>query len=46
METIISIIKDSDIGYEGLNLNNPKIRYASRGIVIKDDKKIIYKGYF
>lgn len=35
---IISIIKDSDIRYEGSELNNPKIRYASRGIVIKDDK--------
>ena len=35
----ISIIKDSDIGYESsVSLNNPKIRYASRGIVIKDDK--------
>lgn len=35
---IISIIKDSNIGYESSKLNNPKIRYASRGIVIKDDK--------
>lgn len=34
----ISIIKDSDIGYEGSELNNPKVRYASRGIVIKNDK--------
>jgi len=35
---IIAIIKDSDIGYEGSELKNPRIRYASRGIVIKDDK--------
>ena len=35
---IISIIKDSDIGYENSILDNPRIRYASRGIVIKDDK--------
>lgn len=35
----ISIVKDSDIGYESsVNLNNPKIRFASRGIVIKGDK--------
>ena len=34
----IAIIKDSDIGYDGSKLDNPKIRYASRGIVIKDDK--------
>ena len=35
----ISIIKDSDVGYKGYTtLTNPKIRYASRGIVIKDDK--------
>ena len=35
----IAIIKDSDIGYKSsIELNNPKIRYASRGIVIKDDK--------
>ena len=34
----ISIIKDSDIGYEGSELNNPRIRYASRGIVIKGNK--------
>lgn len=34
----IAIIKDSDIGYEGLKLNTPRIRYASRGIVIKEDK--------
>ncbi|MBE5812674.1 MAG: NUDIX domain-containing protein [Clostridiales bacterium] len=36
---VISIIKDSDVGYESsIELKNPKIRYASRGIVIKDDK--------
>lgn len=35
----IAIIKDSDIGYKSsIELNNPKIRYASRGIVIKDNK--------
>lgn len=35
----ISIIKDSDIGYKNSDqFINPTIRYASRGIVIKDDK--------
>lgn len=35
----IAIIKDSDVGYESsIDLTNPRVRYASRGIVIKDGK--------
>ena len=34
----IAIIKDSDIGYQSSELNNPTIRYASRGIIIKNGK--------
>ena len=37
---IIAIIKDSDVGYQNKELNNPEIRYAARGIVINKDADI------
>ncbi len=37
---IIAIIKDSDVGYQNKDLNNPEIRYAARGIVINKDGDI------
>ena len=40
MDNLIAIIKDSDIGYEDLEFNNPLVRYASRGIVFNSDEKI------
>lgn len=40
MENLIAIIKDSDIGYENIILNNPVTRYASRGIVYNKENKI------
>lgn len=37
---IICKITDSDIGEEYIENQNPRIRYASRGIVVRDDGKI------
>lgn len=35
---VLKIIKDSDIGFPDGELNNPKTREASRGIVVKGNK--------
>ena len=40
MNYLICKISDSDIGYEYSELNNPKLRMAARGIVIRNDGKI------
>jgi 8-oxo-dGTP diphosphatase len=40
MDNLITIIKDSDIGYEDAGFNNPIIRYAARGIVLNHENKI------
>lgn len=37
---VIDIIDDSKIGVEVIEMNNPKIRYASRGIVFDESGKI------
>ena len=37
---VICKITDKDIGFEYHELENPKIRLASRGIVIRNDGKI------
>ena len=37
---LIYRVTDSDIGEKELNMENPRIRLASRGIVIRDDGKI------
>ena len=37
---LICKITDSDIGEKLIDINNPKLRLASRGIVIRDDGKI------
>ena len=37
---IICKLTDLDIGEKYIEINNPKIRTASRGIVIRDDGKI------
>lgn len=37
---IICKLTDSEIGEKFIGINNPKIRIASRGIVIRDDGKI------
>lgn len=39
MEIICKII-DEDIGEKSINMGNPNIRYAARGIVLRDDGKI------
>ncbi len=36
----IKLVTDKDFGLKELKLKNPKIRYASRGIVLRDDGKI------
>ncbi|MEE0866608.1 MAG: hypothetical protein U0L98_07530 [Clostridia bacterium] len=38
---IICKLTDLDIGEKYIEINNPKIRTASRGIVIRDDRKIL-----
>ncbi len=36
----IKVITDKDFGLDEIELKNPKLRYASRGIVLRDDGKI------
>ena len=36
----IKILTDKDFGLESKELNNPKIRYGARGIVVRGDGKI------
>jgi len=37
---LICRITDEDLGEESVEMHNPIIRYASRGIVLRDDGKI------
>ena len=39
---IIGIIKDNDIGMENIELNDPIVRVAARGIVLNGDKVAIF----
>ena len=37
---LICKITDKDIGENAIGMENPRLRYASRGIVIREDGKI------
>ena len=39
---LIGIISDKDVGLEDVELNNPKVRYASRGIIRNSGKIAIF----
>ena len=39
---LIRIIRDEDIGLENIELDNPKVRYASRGVIKKGNKIAIF----
>lgn len=39
-ENLICKITDEDLGLDVLEMNNPRVRNAARGIVLRDDGKI------
>ena len=39
---LIGIIKDEDIGLENIELDDPKVRYASRGVIKKGNKIAVF----
>ena len=38
----IKVLTDADFGLENKELNNPRIRYGARGIIINKDNKTMY----